>query len=236
MTDVVIVYDAKGRYLKIAPTNPTNLYRPSDEMLGKTVHDVLPNEAADYILAKTGEAIRTGKVVNGEYALKVDGREIWFASSASRLGEDTAVWVAHDITERKHAEKRIQRQVETLGVLYELSRALSGIDDFQAILDLLTRSAAESARVTFACVLLLEQEDLVLRAAFPVRLLDQDLHVGQREPLAAHPLFQRVLEGTPRGYWRAKVRKESNLPPSSSGSSKRYASSRSTFTNAPSGF
>jgi PAS domain-containing protein len=44
MTDVVIVYDAKGRYIKIAPTNPANLYLSPNEILGRNVRDVLPKE------------------------------------------------------------------------------------------------------------------------------------------------------------------------------------------------
>jgi len=195
MTDIVIVYDADGRYVKIAPTNPINLYRPPDDMLGKTVYDILPKEQADYNVAKIGEAIQTGRVINGEYALQIDGKEKWFAVSASRLSENTAIWVAHDITNRKQAEEQIQRQVETLGALYDLSRTLSEMEDFDAILDVLTRRAVEATHVTFARVLLLENGDLVARSAFPVRVLDQDLQAGQREPLAAHPFCQRVLEG-----------------------------------------
>ncbi|PIZ26338.1 MAG: hypothetical protein COY47_01060, partial [Chloroflexi bacterium CG_4_10_14_0_8_um_filter_57_5] len=198
MTDVVIVYDADGRYIKIAPTNPINLYRPPDDMLGKTVHDILPKEQADYTVAKIGEALQTGQVVTGEYALQIGGKERWFAGSVSRLSENTAVWVAHDITTRKRAEEQIQSQVETLGALYDLSRTLSEMEDFNAILDRVTRCAVESTHVTFARVLLLEQDDLVARAAFPVRVLDHALQVGQREPLADHPTCQRVLdENTP---------------------------------------
>jgi PAS domain S-box-containing protein len=194
MTDMVIVYNADGRYIKIAPTNPANLYRPLDDMLGKTVHDILPKEQANYIVAKIGEAIQTGQIVTGEYTLQTDGKEIWFASSVARLSENTAIWVAHDITNRKQAEEQIQRQVETLGALYDLSRKLSEMEDFDAILDLVTRRAVEGAHVTFARVLLLEQDDLVARAAFPVRVLDHALQVGQREPLADHPTCQRILE------------------------------------------
>jgi putative nucleotidyltransferase with HDIG domain len=95
---------------------------------------------------------------------------------------------------RKQAEEQIQKQVETLGTLYDLSRRLAEMEDFNAILDVLTRRAVEATHVTFARVLLLEQDDLVVRAAFPVRLLNQDLQIGQREPLAAHPFCQRVLE------------------------------------------
>jgi PAS domain S-box-containing protein len=49
MTDVVIVLDGAGRYLSIAPTNPANLYRPAEDMLGKRLHEVLPKEQADSV-------------------------------------------------------------------------------------------------------------------------------------------------------------------------------------------
>ncbi|HEX7540904.1 MAG TPA: PAS domain S-box protein, partial [Anaerolineales bacterium] len=105
MTDVVIVYDIDGRYIEIAPTNPANLYRLPDEMLGKKVQDILPKEQADYIVTKIRESIQTDQVVHGEYSLQIDGKETWFSASASRLSETTAVWVAHDISLRKRAEQ-----------------------------------------------------------------------------------------------------------------------------------
>jgi PAS domain S-box-containing protein len=109
MTDVVLVLDADGRYLRIAPTNPINLYLPPADMLGKTVYEVLPKEQADFMIAKIGEAIQTNQIVPGEYALQINDQEIWFAGSVSRLSENTAIWVAHDITERKRAEEKIQQ-------------------------------------------------------------------------------------------------------------------------------
>ena len=41
MADVILVIDGEGRYLKVAPTNPSLLYKPPAEMLGKTVHELL---------------------------------------------------------------------------------------------------------------------------------------------------------------------------------------------------
>ena len=46
MTDVVVVYDADGRYVEIGPTNPINLARPAGEMLGKTVNEFFPPDEA----------------------------------------------------------------------------------------------------------------------------------------------------------------------------------------------
>ena len=34
INDVILVLDAEGRYVKIAPTNPSLLYRPAAELLG----------------------------------------------------------------------------------------------------------------------------------------------------------------------------------------------------------
>src|SRR5271157_2538541 len=124
MTDAVIVLDADGRYVKIAPTNPINLYRPPDEMLGKTVHEILPKEQADYIVAKTRVAIQTDKVVPAEYALPFGDREVWFSCNVTRLSENTALWVAHDFTERKQAEQALHQHVAELETLYESGLAL----------------------------------------------------------------------------------------------------------------
>jgi len=108
MADVVIIYDTDGRYLEIAPTNPSNFTHSPDEMLGKTLHEILPKEPADAILTMIRLSIRNDQVVNGEYALQIDGKETYFAASASRLSETTAIMVAHNITERKRMEEDIR--------------------------------------------------------------------------------------------------------------------------------
>jgi PAS domain S-box-containing protein len=131
MTDVVFVLDGEGRYLKIAPTNPLNLYRLPEDMLGKTIHEILPKEIADYMLAKIGEAIQTNQAVPGEYALQIDGKEIWFASSTSRLSDNSVIWVAHDITERKLAEKELEKRTNFLDKLIESSALSTWISDEQ---------------------------------------------------------------------------------------------------------
>ena len=121
MTDVVIVLDGEGRYLKIAPTNPAYLYRKPQEMLGKTIHEVLPKEQADFMIAKIGEAIRTNQTVSSEYALPIDDREIWFAGRTTRLTENSVVWVANDISERKRAEAQLVEHHATLNAILESS-------------------------------------------------------------------------------------------------------------------
>jgi PAS domain-containing protein len=45
MQDVVLVVDKDTRYVRIAPTNPSRLFRPPDELLGKRMDEILSNRA-----------------------------------------------------------------------------------------------------------------------------------------------------------------------------------------------
>ena len=125
MMDVVLVLDRDGHYVEIAPTNPANLYRTPEGLLGHAMHEILPKDTADIILSKIRKALQSDQPVNCEYALQIEDKEIWFSANISRLSEDTVILVAHDITERKQTERNIQRQLTELKILYESGLALS---------------------------------------------------------------------------------------------------------------
>ncbi len=125
MTDVIIVYDKDGRYVRIAPTNPSRLFRPPDDMLGKTIQEVLPPEHHKPFMEAIQKALATGENVNVEYPLEIEGTTYWFYATVSKLDEEHVFWVARDITERKHAEERLQRQRDYLETAAEISRLIT---------------------------------------------------------------------------------------------------------------
>ncbi|MEW6496134.1 MAG: EAL domain-containing protein [Cyanobacteriota bacterium] len=133
MTDVIFVFDAEGRCLKIAPTNPVRglLCKPADEILGKTLHEVFEKEAADTSLSYIQRAINTHTTVNVEYSLYLEGEEIWLSASISPTQDDSVVWVARDVTERKRAEQALQQAEAKFRSIFE--NASEGI--FQTTVD-----------------------------------------------------------------------------------------------------
>src|SRR6185503_1116008 len=91
MSDIVFELDANGRYLKIAPTDEAYLYKPPAELIGKTVHDVFPNEDADLYLEHIREVLLTGTVVRLEYKLNINGEDVWFDASVSPMTDDSVI-------------------------------------------------------------------------------------------------------------------------------------------------
>jgi PAS domain S-box-containing protein len=108
MTDVIFVLDAQGRYLKIAPTNPALLYQSSDLVIGKTMHEILPLEEATRSVNCIQQALSTQQAVSLEYSLTINGQLLWFDATVSPMLDNTVIWVAHDITDRKQADKALQ--------------------------------------------------------------------------------------------------------------------------------
>ncbi|HIK13509.1 MAG TPA: PAS domain S-box protein [Oscillatoriaceae cyanobacterium M33_DOE_052] len=129
MRDVILVLDTEGRYLKIAPTSPDLVYKPPATLLGKTLHEVLPLAQADWFLAEIRNAVATKQMRSLEYSLVMTPRktdndssvdeEIWFSASISPIQDNSVLWVARDISDRKRAEVALQKANEDLEIRVE---------------------------------------------------------------------------------------------------------------------
>ena len=99
-----------------------------------------------------------------------------------------------NITARKKAEEEIKISNDELSMLFTLSHSLAEADNLDDILSLANRHAVESVHTTFARIALMEDENYIIRAAYPLRVLDHDFRIGDRNPVTSIPYSQRILD------------------------------------------
>jgi len=105
MNDAILVIDREGVYRKIVPTNPDLLYKPKDELLGKSLRNIFTSDLAKTFMDAIQHVLITRKTTHIEYQIEINNKVVWFEASVSPIDEDNTIWVARDITERKQAEE-----------------------------------------------------------------------------------------------------------------------------------
>jgi two-component system cell cycle sensor histidine kinase/response regulator CckA len=113
MTDLIIVLDAEGRHLKIAPSRPIHSYLTAAERIGKTLHELFSKEKADFFLEHVRRALKEKQMHRVEYSLPIEGEDRWFEGSVSPMTEDTVIWIARDISEHKRSEEALKETVRS---------------------------------------------------------------------------------------------------------------------------
>ncbi|MCX6035343.1 MAG: GAF domain-containing protein, partial [Chloroflexi bacterium] len=91
-------------------------------------------------------------------------------------------------------EEEVRSRTEELKILYQLSRALADANDLENVIEIVNRHAVESVHITFACIALMEDADLVMRAFYPVRVLEHEFRIGERQKITSLPICQRLLD------------------------------------------
>jgi len=119
--DLAFLIDADGTYrdYHTGPAMRDCLVTSPDELLNQTLHDIMPRDTADELLATVRQALDTGDLQTIEYELDVPAGTRWFEARVTPFahgvyGPDTVVFIARDITERKEREQDFHATSEML--------------------------------------------------------------------------------------------------------------------------
>ncbi len=143
MSDLIIVLDREGRYLRIAPSGAGLLHRPAEELLGRRLHDVFPAAQADTFLRTIHQALDRARPVELEYELPTaDGTMRWFFATVTCLSADTALWVARDVTARRSMEQALRESESRHRTLFDASPRPMWVYDVETLRFLAVNEAA----------------------------------------------------------------------------------------------
>src|SRR3989441_5993345 len=183
ISDVIVVLDVEGRYVKIAPTSPSLLYRPAPELIGRKLHEVFDQADADKFLGYIRRALETHATVHAEYSLQMEGREVWFAAAISPLDQRHVVLVARDISDRKRAEQELRATLSVLNATFESTADGILVVDLQGRIVSFNRKFAELWRIPDS---VLESKDGAQTLAFVLEQLKDrsEEHTSELQSLA----------------------------------------------------
>ena len=110
--DLLFELGLDGRYYACYTRDPDKLVAPSEQLLGKTVHETLPPQAAEVCLEALQEAHITGHSHGRQIMLPLPDGDAWFELSVARksgTGGDQPRFVvlSRDITLRKQHEAQL---------------------------------------------------------------------------------------------------------------------------------
>lgn len=118
-SDIMLIIDRHGRYLSILTAKPELLAQPPNDLLGKTLHEVLPSAQADTFLTLIQTALHSQQPQTLEYPLKVQTGEDWFRATVSPFDQERCAFVIRHITERKQQEAEIAASQQLLRLVID---------------------------------------------------------------------------------------------------------------------
>ncbi|WRH66076.1 MAG: adenylate/guanylate cyclase domain-containing protein [Planktothrix sp. GU0601_MAG3] len=112
MKESIVVFDGDGHYLKVVTPNTQLLYRPEQERIGQTIHDILPQKQADILLGGIKTALETQETIEVEYSLILENKKTDLSVNISPISSNSVLTVMRDISDRKRREEALKLIVE----------------------------------------------------------------------------------------------------------------------------
>jgi len=143
LPDLLFEFDAAGRYVSAHSHEGMGDDSNDAYLIGKTIAEVLPQEATQVCMDAIAEAITEGRSRGRQYSLQLPTGKHWYELSVVRkptpIGEDARVIaIARDVTEAKEAAEAIRHLA--------FHDSLTGLPNRRMLTDRLQRGLAAAKR------------------------------------------------------------------------------------------
>ncbi len=113
--DIVLVLSESGIYKEVFTANEEKLAAPPEVLKGNSIYEFVEKPVGDEIISVIKEVLSTQKLKTTEYPIEINGKILWFQGNIMPIHafeKECVLWVARDITEKKHTIKQLQKAKE----------------------------------------------------------------------------------------------------------------------------
>jgi PAS domain S-box-containing protein len=113
-----------GRYLDFRARDARHYRVEGDSFLGTSIHDALPPDVAEGVMAAAERAFESGEMQTVEGRMEHEGEMVYAESRIVPSGEDEFVMIVRDVTDRITQQRQIETQNEFLGAMGDATTGL----------------------------------------------------------------------------------------------------------------
>ncbi len=169
LDDILFEFDADGTYISVQARNEADLLQPAQDLLGRTIAEVLDPTTAGQMLEAIRRTLKTGRPESFEYSIRWPDHTRWYLARLSPLSPvrslvKTVVMLARDITARKQAEEQLAQNAAEIAALYRAATQLLGpTTDATSLAAHIAAAVTREFDVVACSVLLLSDDGRALR-------------------------------------------------------------------------
>ncbi len=188
IADIILIIDKK-KSLQVIPTKAIGWHADDTNLLNWIVEPFFQEDTEEIWFAQVRQVWETQQSINFDYSLRIDNREVCYTACISPLPDNSVVWVARDISDRKQVELELRKQKELRETIYnESADAIFLVDPTTRLIIDCNRRAVELFEVT-------SKEDLI---GIQGRTL-------QRYPYTSAEIEQISIEMYRKGFWNREL-------------------------------
>jgi len=132
MPDLIFRLDRQGVFLDAHASDPAALLVPRDQIVGRSVPDLLPAEVADLVMSALATALEDRTAVAIDYPMDVEGEERHFEARLVPCGADEVLAVVRDVTEIRRGQRERTESARRLHTtLRSTVRAMGAVVDMR---------------------------------------------------------------------------------------------------------
>ncbi len=157
MPDLLFRIHRDGTFRDLSNSTDVELYRPREEVIGRTISEVVPPDVAEKAMAALHKTLETGRVQTYEYQLTFsDGSIHDFEARACRAIADEALFIVRDISDQKKAENNLRRERELADTLRDIGTIVTSTLDLDEVLASLLKEVQRVVPYDGASVMAIE--------------------------------------------------------------------------------